>query len=450
MKKENKKLKFDIQLNSVSDFSPTKKECEFILHDFEVSHNNAVIPKDVAINSFDSLANMPIVCRYTPVSGAGENDDHLGGHEAYLNQDREDGTPFIATNTVPIGVFTEAAYLKTITDDFGKEIEVVCGKGVLWASRFPNEVGLLKEWLDEGTKVHSSMEILYDSYLFENGVETVLSYVYEGHCILNSEARGDQGVVYPAYDISKLNKLVAQIIEEEKSKEGEKELNLKKVFEISHSDVRAKLYNQLSQVLSEQEYQGAWITDVYDTHFVYEVWEENNGSKYYQMNYLKDNDNVTVSTDSKVEVVEKREWIKIDENLNLQTQLNEVTTQFNEAAEKLAQMTQEIAELQPIKEQFEREKDEARFDEIHNFYAAKFEAVKGKEKFETAEVQEILKKAIFENEVGLDAKNQLNIMLVDLVSVASIVHKKDEVREFASRRSNLMPENNDFDSRYAL
>lgn len=134
---------------------------------------------------------MPIVCKYHPVSESGAEDDALGSHELYLDQDRKSGDTILGLDTVPIGVFTEDGYISTILDENGQEKEVVIGKGILWASRFPNVIGLLKEWNDKGIDVVSSMEILYDSYLFKDGVEEILSYVYEGHCILNSEERGD-------------------------------------------------------------------------------------------------------------------------------------------------------------------------------------------------------------------------------------------------------------------
>ena len=68
-----------------------------------------------------TLNGMPIVARYYPVSEEGANDDALGSHEVYIDKCREDGSEFIAMNTVPIGVFTEDAYIKTIVDNDGNE-----------------------------------------------------------------------------------------------------------------------------------------------------------------------------------------------------------------------------------------------------------------------------------------------------------------------------------------
>lgn len=443
-----KKLNFEIRLNSIVDSDdPTVKEVEFILHDFSVSHNNALISKDVANKALKTLKNKPIVCKYSPVSDAGTDDDHLAGHEAYLDEDRESGHVFVATNTVPIGVFTDAAYITTITDDNGAEIEVVAGKGLLWSSRFPNPVGLLKEWVDNGVAVFSSMEILYDKYLFEEGIEKILSYVYEGHAILNSEDRGGQGKVYPAYDVSKLTKLVAQAVRQEDFEKEDEKVKFKKVFELSHDNIRSQLYTELSKGLSEDEYNYAWISEVYDDHFIYSEWKENEGSKYYQANYTKENDALTIDLGSKTEVMEKREWVKVEEVKTLQVQLNDVSTKFNEATDKLTALKAELDVLKPIQDKYNTEQFEKALNEKKEFYSAKFEAVNSKDQFDSDEVQTLITASVADNEEGKNAILQLNSMLVDLVQPTTKEGK--HVREFSSRQENLIP-SGDFDSRYAV
>ena len=96
------------------------------------------------------------------------------------------------------------------------------------------------------------MEILYDAYKVENGITEVLDYVYEGHCILNSENRGEHNKIYPAYDVSKLTKLVAQAINQKEEEEKENMEFFKKVYELSHNDVRSLLYKQLESFLDKK------------------------------------------------------------------------------------------------------------------------------------------------------------------------------------------------------
>jgi chaperonin cofactor prefoldin len=476
---EKKRHLFEIQLNSIIDSdNPTKKDCEFILHGFDISNNFAFISKETAEKTLHTLKGMPIVAKYYSKSSIENSDDSLGSHEMMLDKDRDTGEEIIVMDTVPIGVFTEDAYITTITDSEGTEKEVVAGKGILWASRFPNVVGLLKEWVDEGISVVSSMEILYDSYKVENGIMEILNYIFEGHCILNSEERGNHKKVYPAYDESKLTKLVAQAIHQEEinkqsnNEEGEIMDKFKKVFELSHGDIRSLLYAVLDPSIGENAY--SYIADVYDSFFVANVYsyaEGNEFDKYFKFNYSKAEDVVTIDFESKAEVFLKRNWEEvvseeIQTQLNeqttkiteLETQLNEVSTQkseievkFNDTTEKLTQLNSLVEELTPFKEQVETANFEKALNEKKEFYSKKFSALKSVEKFESEEVQELIKKAINQNEEGSQAILQLNSMLVELVEVPVLPNVENPaVREVASKRENLIPTSDDFESRYSL
>lgn len=476
---------FDIQLNAITDSdNPTKKDVEFILHGFDVSHNYAFISKETAEKTLHTLKGMPIVALYKEKTSTENNDDALGSHEVEFSRDRDTGEPIITMGTVPIGVFTEDAYITTIIDNEGNEKEVVTGKGILWASRFPNVIGLLKEWMDEGISVVSSMEILYDSYKVTEGITEILSYVYEGHCILNSSDRSEnRKKVYPAYDESRLTKLVAEAIEQE-IKEVEKMPKFKKVFELSHSDIRSLLYTQLESVFSGAY---SYITDVYETYFVVNVYkyDENDNleyDKYYKVDYSKgENDSISINAESKAEVQLKRDWVEVtqfekmqnelSENVSkveelttqlneketkisdLETQVNTVSTEkseievkFNETTEKLTQLNSQVEELKPFKDQVEHEKLEKALNEKKEFYSAKFKALNAIDKFDSEEVQELVKKSINDSEAVL----QLNTMLVEMVVVEKETKTEDTViRELSSKRENLIPTGDDFESRYS-
>lgn len=459
-------------MNSLSETdNPTRVEAEFILHDFELSANYTIIPKEAAKKALPTLQNMPIVAKYYPVSKPGAKDDALGGHEMTIGVDRETGEEIIQLNTVPIGVFTEPAYITTITDEYGNEKEVVAGKGILWASRFPNVIGLLKEWIDEGITIYSSMEILYDSYLVEEGITTILNYIFEGHCLLNAEIRGNHNKIYPAYDVSKLTKLVAQAMEQDKNKrkeEGEK-MSFKKVFELSHSDIRAKLYEKLDKTLGEEEF--AWIVDVYDDYFIaniYSLAENNEYDKFFKFNYTKTEDDVEIDFESKVEVFLKRNWEEVipddvqqqlnekDEKIEkLEKELNEIKQekdeiekQFNEATEKLTELNSIVKELESYKEKYEKEQFEKALAEKKEYYFDKFSALNAMDKYNSKEVQELIIKSVKDDEEGREAILQLNSMLVDLVKVDK--KNKGVIRETASKREDLLPDEDSFDARYGL
>ncbi|MGM9986068.1 MAG: hypothetical protein ACI35O_02460 [Bacillaceae bacterium] len=464
------KLTFEIQLNSIQDTdNPTKKEVEFILHDFDMSHNYAFISKETSERTLDTLKDMPIVCKYHPKTDA--NDDALGSHEMFLDKDRETGREIVAMDTLAIGVFTEPAYIKTVEDN-GEEKEVVAGKGVLWASRYPNIVGLLKEWVDDGVPVTSSMEILYDEYKVKDGITEILNYYYEGHCLLNSEDRGVHKKIYPAYDVSKLTKLVAQAVEQENTqKEDEQVEKFKKVFELSHDDVRTKLYGKLDPTLGEDSY--SWIADIYDDYFVANIYsyeEGNESDKYFKFDYTKSENDIEINFDSKKEVFLSRNWEeatppevqnqlseKDDKISELEKQVNEITSskeeievKFNDTTEKLTQLNSLVEELTPIKEKYEEEQYQKALSEKKDFYSAKFSALKAKDKFESDEVQDLITLSAKDAEESKNAILQLNSMLVDLVTLTETPNETPAIREVASKRENLLPASDDFDSKYSI
>lgn len=104
---------------------------------------------------------------------------------------------------------------------------------------------------------------------------------------------GDEG----SDDSSKEGETSEPEVEEDEPKaEGETDVeqfeqkeNLVKTFEISHEDIRYALYNLLVSY-EEMDNDWFWISNIYDSYFVYENWD---GTKVYRQNYLVDEDNVS-------------------------------------------------------------------------------------------------------------------------------------------------------------
>ncbi|ARC58726.1 hypothetical protein SFC27_10970 [Bacillus licheniformis] len=471
MAKEQKKKVFQLQLNEIKKTDdPTKLPCTFIIFDFETSHNNTVISKEVALDASPTIINKPIVAKYHEVEGINTATDALGSHEAYLGTDKH-GELEVKTDTTPIGVFTSEGYIIEIDTAEGKK-EVLAADAVLWSSRFSDACELLLEWYSRGININTSCEILYSNYSVKDGIEYIEAPIYlEGHAILNSEKRGEHDIVLPAYDSSRLvsfnemqkfEKLVAQAANQEKQKEGEKVDKFKKVFELSHSDIRALIYNQLDPTLESNE--ESYIADVYDTYFIVNIYswsEDNSYDKYYKINYAKNGDTLTIDFDSKIEVFLKRNWEEvvpeeIQSQLNekdttiskLSEQFNEIKEKFNTASEKLVQLNSALEELKPFKEQHEKAEFEKRVQEKKEFYKSKFEALNAEEKFETEEVQNLILASAKDSEETDKAILQLNSMLVDLVD-----HEADQdevfIRELSSKREKLLKEDDSFESRYS-
>ncbi|ETT49342.1 hypothetical protein BSK66_26720 [Paenibacillus odorifer] len=450
MKITNKKLGLNLLLNSITeDNDPTILKAKYIVLDFNVSHNNAILEREIGIELGKSIKNKPIVAKYIPVNDVNTSTDNFTGHEASLGKNKH-GEQTVSTDTIPIGVFTSEGYIETVNFG-GIDTEVLVADAVLWRSRFSDACELIVEWYNRGININTSCEFLYNNFIMQDGIEYVKSPVwFEGHAHLASENRGDQGVVLPAYDSSKLlslneinkfNKMIAQ------AKEEGENLKFKKVFELSHSDVRSQIYSKLDPTLPEGSY--SYIYDVYDTHFVVQI-EDSSSMKYYNFNYTKSDNDITVDVDSKSEVIEKREWVSASETQALQTQLNETQEKFNEATEKLTSLNAIVEELKPFKEQFESEQFEKCKNEKIEFYSAKFEAVNGAEKFGTEEVQNLIIESINADEQGQKAILKLNSILVDLVKPISKPEKPNFIKEFASRNEKLVNFEEGFASRYTI
>jgi len=476
--KEQKKKIFQLQLNEIKKTDdPTKLPCTFIIFDFETSHNNTVISKEVALDASPTIINKPIVAKYHEVEGINTATDALGSHEAYLGTDKH-GELEVKTDTTPIGVFTSEGYIMEIDTTEGKK-EVLAADAVLWSSRFSDACELLLEWYSRGININTSCEILYSNYSVKDGIEYIEAPIYlEGHAILNSEKRGEHDIVLPAYDSSRLvsfnemqkfEKLVAQAANQEKQKEGEKVDKFKKVFELSHSDIRALIYNQLDPTLESNE--ESYIADVYDTYFIVNIYswsEDNSYDKYYKVNYTKNGDTLTIDLDSKTEVFLKRNWEEVVSE-EIQSQLNEknkkiselseqfneikeskakLEEQFNAASEKLVQLNSAVEELKPFKEKHEKAEFEKRVQEKKEFYKSKFEALNAEEKFETEEVQNLIFASAKDSEETDKAILQLNSMLVELVD-----HAADQggvfIKELSSKREKLLKDDDSFESRYS-
>lgn len=66
-------------------------------------------------------------------------------------------------------------------------------------------------------------------------------------------------------------------------------------------------------------------------------------------------------------------------------------------------------------------------------------------------MKDLIKQATVNNDVGTQAKLKLNSMLVDLVEVKTNTNKdtgSSFIREYASKTENLIPEDDDFDSKF--
>lgn len=474
-----KKLNYNIQLSEIKKTDdPTIIPCTFIILDFNVSYNNSVISKDVALESAPSLLNKAIVAKYYEAEEPNTNTDAFGGHEVKLKTDKYNELG-IVTDTVPIGTFVTEGYILEIGEGDNKK-EVLACDAVLWRSRFSDAIDLLIEWYSRGVKINTSCELLYQNFTVKDGIEEIHTPIFfEGHAILNSENRGNHEVILPAYEdsqllsfneINKFQKLVAQAVKcneieninkQEKTKKEDDIVGdtvFKKVYELSHGDIRSRLYQELDAHLGEGFW--TWIVDVYEDNFIVEVGSDEQYN-YYKYTYVKVEENqVSIDFESKIEVIEERKWVELEEVQKLQTQLNELSSENEglvaektELETKLNSKDEIIKELEDYKNSVEKAKFEAemkqKLEEQTSFYSAKFSALNASAKFDSDEVQDLISKSIGEDDEAVTSKLKLNEILIDLVEVKE-TKENEPIREFASVQENLIPDNKDFDSRYSV
>lgn len=147
--------------------------------------------------------------------------------------------------------------------------------------------------------------------------------------------------------------------EGEANNEPETFENMVRTYEISHSDVRYALY-QLLTSYEEADNEYYWITDVYDTYFVYENWS---GDRLFGQKYTKENDEVAFS----------------EERYNLHKELL-TDAEFAE----LTAMRSNYAEIKSQLEKYQTEEQNALKDAL--FVSEEYSSISDKEEFEALKV----------------------------------------------------------------
>lgn len=274
----------------------------------------------------------------------------------------------------------------------------------------------------------------------------------------------------------------------EGDKMADKTKMFKKVCELSFSDIRSQIYTRLQETLSENEYYDSYITECYDTYFILSYWNDTT-HKYFKVIYTKENDIVTIDWINRAEVSLYQEWREIPEvqsSLNAKTkelsladekitdlekQLNtkeevikslnekinstniekvEIENKFNDVTDKLTSLNSMVENMKPIVDEYNKEQYEKLLNQIKYTYEKKFKSVNALEKFESEEVQELIKKALNENEEGKNAITSLNKMVVDLITFDGEIDTETKpIKELCSKQEKLIP-NDSFEARYGF
>lgn len=492
----DKRTKFKMQFNSIIEnlSDPTLLDAEIIIHDFEVSENGQCITKEVCEENKESLVGKRITCQYI---NADDNDglDALGGHGEYVGVDRN-GNEHIYTDSIAIG-FIKEVYIGTHNNK-----ECLMGKCVLWRDdKYKDITDLLLEWDRKGIKICCSCEYLYLNYEFKDGIEYIKSpIIYTAHTLLNSEERGEVGIVQPAYDIAtisfneikswnnainslnhKLNKkeedtpMVNQIFEMRKSSNA-----------ISAGDLEWKIWDAFANILTHNEYESMWLSkyNIYteEKYVIVELYIEDKYARYKVLYNIDENEVVTVDWENRIEVQYVTDYKEVQMSLNSKTEelatlkvkneemeisLNEKTlaitelqgakeeieTKLNESNEmviglnsKISELNDEITSLnatiesmKPIVEAHEQAEFERKLNSLKEIYSDKFSKINATDVYELDSTQELIKNSI--NDTTNECLLKLNQLLVD--SIKTTIKFDEDTENIKSINSIIKPKKQD-------
>ena len=397
----------NMSLNSISKTNnPSQLEAIFVVHDFKRSWNNAIITKEVCEANMHYLVGQYICCKYVP-KYENNGEDALGNHEAYLDINRDTGEEMVATGTVPIGHITEVYIAEGETSD-GTIGEVFYCKATLWLNKFYNVLSFLNEMVENGINVPCSVEYGYTNFIMQDGVRYDQSPIYyEALCILNPIDRGDVKQVLPAYDSSKFkgfsfNEAIQVDIENNmntKQEEGETKVENEN---ITVEEVKEETVEQEEVNVETEE-----NTEV-------ETVEENAETEAEEVQEEEAvEENTTEEEQPKEEVVVDE--VLTSENARLKEELVSEKEEKLTLVQEIASLKKQIEELIPFKAKVEEMEYNEKLQEVVSQYKDKFTALNALDKFETDEVQALVKETL-DVEKSVNAKLSLADMLVNLAT----------------------------------
>lgn len=499
---DNKKTTLNATLKSfnsnVKD-NPNQLVGDFVVHDFNLSWNGQIITKEICEENMQSLVGQYICCKY--ISKEENNgEDALGDHEVDVEINRDTGTEMMCTNTVPIGHITDVWINED--EEFCCRATLWLNKFYNTLSFLEEMIEYGINIPCSVEYAYSNYEVKDDVQYVNSPI------YYEALCILNPIDRGEQKKVLPAYDCSKFNgfsfnSAITKDIDNEKDSKNERKehdkveenIFLKSLNGLSLGDTRDKLMSALAKTLSAEEFNNAWISqyNIFSDYVVYETYCDNTW-KTFRIDYTVENDEIVLNADSKREVMLKQEYVDLNSasadepqiadgvSLNsagdvdvtdvtietVDTDVENADVSLNDAnvdpqadadtnvdvlanKEEILALNTQIAELQaqvnellPYKEELEKKAQEEAFNSIKAEYEVKFNSLNAKEKFESEEVQALLKD-VLDEEKSVNARLGLADMLLKLSE--EMINKgtkstKVGIELCAKETKNLVPTSN--------
>jgi len=357
--------------------------------------NFSDIPREAFEKAKNTLALIPVVGNWVGADKGG-----FGGHDISieLQGNNIDFKPL----TIPYGVVPEnnnAQWIE-VADENGNMKLYYETDVVLWYDRNPEQV----QFIIDNKGVNQSMEIniINGKWSEDYKYYEINEFEYSALCLLGRDNDNPENSVEPCFENAEvtiaqfgldkdefksnftqmMQELKAAYVELEKkedvppedsktedfSKEDDEMEKL--IFELSHDDIRAIIWDKLNPV-DEDGYRvwNYWILEVFDTYCV--VQDEKEPNDYYKVPYTKtENDEVELGEFVKIYLMYLTEEEKTElENMrNEYSELKEINIALQTENAQLKSDNEELSSYKSQKLQEERENDEnilfSKYDEI--------------------------------------------------------------------------------------
>lgn len=336
---------------------------------------------DVSEEEILSLDGEPVVCKEYKTS-TGQYD--LKGHCATKKKVYVNG---VETYVYEFGTNAVGRFENTKIEEIelnGVMKKVVTSEAVIW-KRFSNVISAIENL---GDKLTCSYEISGTGYE-ENGITWKTSLSYLGVALLGSKVRPaypdaqlleEIAEIEDDYDIAELESALKKDLEEISKESGEKMEKEKEVQEVS-SLTGGDIYSLVNKAIRAYEEGYVWVSVIYPYDFVaYAHKYDGKESDYIKYTYVVNSDE-TVSITGKEDVemvfvpkaVSEEAIAEIAQKNEEIIEINKTITALQETiAEKDAEISELVKEVEPLREQARLAEEER----IANEIAEKKEAVK--------------------------------------------------------------------------
>lgn len=324
---ENKIVSFAAKVGKPEKFNSQFHMVKVYIAYAGKNRNYTYISKETFEKMIPSLYGVPVVGEWK------EDNDDFGSHGGKI-QISEDGIEFIDT-TKPYGFIDSSATVQweDVTEEDGTINSYLTVSAFLWSGRYPEVLKVLEN------KNGQSMELcVFDGQPYEDDEQyfEILDGEFSAICILGEEIEPcfesakisqfnlDKEAFKAEFELmvkelkqslfeggesvgnEKLKDGVAESTEEieetfkdetenevgdnadeaeefnnETTDDNQKEDKFSKTFELSHDDIRSKLYSLLSEI-EEEDDEWYYINEVFDEYFIYSGFK-----KTYKQNYIK-------------------------------------------------------------------------------------------------------------------------------------------------------------------